>query len=183
MLAELSGRPLVRHAVERILESRVDQVIVVVPPGIPLVRDALRGLEVFCVESVDAATGMSASLAAGVRALPVDTEAVVVALGDQPEVSPDVVDRVIDAWRTTGKPIVVPVYAGIRGHPVLFAREVFEELRTVRGDQGGREVIARDPGRVAEVRVDGAVPVDVDVREDVARVNLGSRSSHKRDEP
>jgi molybdenum cofactor cytidylyltransferase len=183
MLAELSGRPLVRHSVERVLESCVDRVIVVVPPGSPLIREALQGLDVLCVESVDAATGMSASLAAGIAALPVDSEAVVVALGDQPAVSPDVVDRVIDEWRATGKSIVVPVYAGIRGHPVLFARDVFEELRAVRGDQGGREVIARDPGRVAEIRVDGAVPVDVDVREDLARVDLGAKAGHKRNEP
>jgi molybdenum cofactor cytidylyltransferase len=183
MLAELSGRPLVRHTVERVLESCVNRVIVVVPPDNALIRDAFQGLEVFCVESVDAATGMSASLAAGVAALPVDAEAVVVALGDQPTVSPNVVDCVIDAWRTTGKSIVVPVYAGIRGHPVLFAREVFEELRTVRGDQGGREVIARDPGRVAEVRVEGAVPVDVDVREDLARLEPGTRSGSGRNEP
>jgi molybdenum cofactor cytidylyltransferase len=108
---------------------------------------------------------------------------VVVALGDQPAVSPGVVDRVIDAWRTTGKSMVVPVYAGVRGHPVLFAREVFEELRAVRGDQGGREVIARDPTRVAEVRVAGPVPSDVDVREDLARLQLDTKSDSGRNEP
>ena len=158
MLAELSGRPLVRHAAERVLESRVEHVIVVVRPDSAGIRNALLGLEVHCVESADASTGMSASLAAGLAALPGEAEAVVVALGDQPGVSPDVVDRLISTWRATGKSIVVPVYGGVRGHPVLFAREVFGELLAVRGDQGGREVIARDPARVAEVRVDGPVP-------------------------
>ena len=176
MLAELSGRPLVRHAAERLLESRVDHVIVVVRPESAGIRAALRDLDVECVESEDASTGMSASLAAGLAALPADTEAVVVALGDQPEVSPEMIDHLIAAWGETGKSIVVPVYAGVRGHPVLFGREVFGELLVVRGDQGGREVIARDPGRVGQVPVEGPEPIDVDVREDLTRLNLRAKS-------
>ena len=174
MLAELSGRPLVRYTAERILESRVEQVIVVVRPDSAAIRDALRGLDVQFVESVDASTGMSASLAAGLAALPGDAEAVLIALGDQPGVSPEVIDRLIATWRAAGQPIVVPVYEGVRGHPVLFSRDVFAELLAVRGDQGGREVIAQDAARVAEVYVEGSVPVDVDVREDLSRLNLGN---------
>lgn len=183
MLAELSGRPLVRHAAERLLESHVDHVVVVVRPDGSPIRAALSGLDVECVESADASAGMSASLATGLAALPDDAASVVVALGDQPAVSPGVVDRLIATWGATGKSIVVPVYGGVRGHPVLFAREVFGELLAVRGDQGGRDVIARDPGRVAEVQVDGPAPVDIDVREDLTRVSLGAKSGPHRNEP
>ena len=57
---------------------------------------------------------------------------------------------------------MVPRYHDGRGNPVLFSAAVFDELRAVTGDQGGRGVIARDPGRVAEVPVDAPAPPDVD---------------------
>jgi molybdenum cofactor cytidylyltransferase len=170
MLAELAGRPLVRHSAEQLLESGVESVMVVVRPGQAALRAALAHLPVQLIESVNADNGMSASLAAGLRALPVTTEAVVVALGDQPTILPEVIDRLIATWRATGKPIVVPMYGGVRGHPVLFARAVFAELLAVRGDQGGRDVIALDPGRVAEVTVDAPAPADVDVQEDLRKL-------------
>jgi molybdenum cofactor cytidylyltransferase len=170
MLAELAGRPLVRHAVERLLESDIADVFVVMKTNDAALRTALKDLPVHFIESVDSDLGMSASLAAGLRALPARAEAVVVALGDQPTISPPVIDRLIATWRATGKPIVVPMYAGERAHPVVFARKVFAELLAVRGDQGGRDVIARDPARVAEVTVDAPAPTDVDRQEDLRKL-------------
>jgi molybdenum cofactor cytidylyltransferase len=60
----------------------------------------------------------------------------------------------------------VPVYRDGRGNPVLFSAALFDELRAVTGDRGGRAVIARDPQRVTEVRVDAPMPADVDTPED-----------------
>jgi molybdenum cofactor cytidylyltransferase len=173
MLAELAGRPLVRHAAERLLASSVDLVIVVVRADTDhgdALRVALEDLPVQFVESTDADSGMSASLAGGLRTLPATAEAVVVALGDQPTISPEVIDRLIATWRATGKPVVVPMYGGERAHPVLFGRAMFPELLAVRGDQGGRDVIARDPGRVSEVTVYAPAPADVDVPEDLRKL-------------
>ena len=89
-----------------------------------------------------------------------------VALGDQPLPDPGVIRRLVAAFRTTGRPIAVPVYRDGRGNPVLFAAALFDELRAVDGDQGGRGVIARDPARVAEVPVDAPMPADIDTPED-----------------
>jgi molybdenum cofactor cytidylyltransferase len=126
------------------------------------VRAALAGLPVRPVLNPRYAEGQSTSLRAGIDALSADAEAVVVALGDQPLPDPIVVGLLVEAFRRTGQPVVVTRYRPERGHPVLFARSVFDELRAITGDQGGRSVIARDPGRVAEVAVDAPVPPDVD---------------------
>ena len=85
------------------------------------------------------------------RALDRAVEAVVVLLGDQPFQGAEVIERLIAEYRATGNPIVVPLYAGRRGNPVLFDRSVFPELERQQGDQGAREVIAADPSRVASV--------------------------------
>ena len=60
----------------------------------------------------------------------------------------------IAAYRTSGQPIVAPLYAGRRGNPVLFDRSLFAELAAQQGDRGGREVIQAHPERVATVAFD-----------------------------
>ena len=91
-----------------------------------------------------------------------------VALGDQPEVDPGVVDRLIASWRAGAGQIVVPFYRGERGNPVLFDARLRAALLGLSGDRGAREFIDAHPELVARVAVDGPVPRDVDTPEDLA---------------
>lgn len=161
-------RPLVRLSVEQVLAGGLDAVIVVLGPDSEAVAAALAGLPVRTVVNPRYAEGQSTSLGAGLEAVPPGTEAVVVALGDQPLPDPSLTGRLVAVFRQTGQPIVLARYRDGRGHPVLFAASVFDELRAVTGDQGGRPVIARDPSRVAEVSVDAPMPPDVDTWADYA---------------
>jgi molybdenum cofactor cytidylyltransferase len=160
------GRPLVRLAVEQVLAAELDEVVVVVGGDADAVAAALATLPVRVVVNPRYAEGQSTSLRVGLDALRPGTDAAVVALGDQPLPDPDVIRRLVAAFRTTGRPIAVPVYRDGRGNPVLFGATLFGELRGVTGDQGGRGVITRDPARVAEVPVDMAMPADIDTPED-----------------
>jgi molybdenum cofactor cytidylyltransferase len=171
------GRSLVRASVEQVLAARPDAVVVVLGAAAGPVAAALAGLPVRTVLNPRYAEGQSTSLRAGLDAVPVDTEAVVVALGDQPLADPAVMSRLIDAFRATGRPIAVPRYADGRGHPVLLAAAVFDEVRAVSGDQGARGVVARDPVRVAEVPVAGPMPRDVDTPDDYHALTGGSPGS------
>ncbi len=160
------GRPLVRVAVEQVLAARLDDTVVVLGGDAEAVALALAPLPVRTVVNPRYAEGQSTSLRAGLDALRPGTDAAVVALGDQPLPDPDVIRRLVAAFRASGRPIAVPVYRDGRGNPVLFAAALFGELRAVTGDRGGREVIARDPARVAEVSVDTPMPADIDTPED-----------------
>jgi molybdenum cofactor cytidylyltransferase len=71
-----------------------------------------------------------------------------------------------EVWTDTKRPIVVARYNGVRGHPVLFDERVFEELREVEGDVGARDVIARDPERIAYVDWPIDPPRDIDTPAD-----------------
>ena len=86
-----------------------------------------------------------------------------------------VLRQLVEAFRTSGLPIVSPLYRDGRGNPVLFASSVFDELRRVEGDRGGRPVIARDPARVAEVPVDAPMPADIDTPDDYEAARRGGR--------
>jgi molybdenum cofactor cytidylyltransferase len=120
------------------------------------------------VENVEWARGLSSSLAAGIRALHSETDAIVIGLGDQPSLDGSVVREVIAVWRATGCPIVATRYRGTRGHPVLLDRRMFDEASRVSGDVGARDLIASDPSRVAFVDVNADPPRDVDTTDDLS---------------
>ncbi len=175
-LLELGGRPLVRRAVELAEASRVDEVVVVVGPNRAEIERALAGTRARLVDNPDHLSGMASSLQAGLRALGPQVEAAIVLLGDQPFQGAEVVDRLIETYRASRRPIVVPLYAGRRGNPVLFDRSLFGELAEQRGDQGGRDVVRADPERVATVPFDSErLQTDLDTWDDyvAARAALG----------
>lgn len=107
--------------------------------------------------------GLSSSLRCGLAQCR-DAEAVLTALADQPEITAGRIRAVCGAFRL-GVPLVIPVSPdGRPSHPVLFARELFGELEALRGDVGGREVVARHRSRAVTVL---APPLrDLDTPED-----------------
>jgi molybdenum cofactor cytidylyltransferase len=170
LLASVGGRPLVRATVERLLTTALDDIVVVLGSDAAAVGAVLAGLDVRTVTNAEYAAGMSTTLRAGLAALPPSANAALVALADQPGVGAEIVDRVLERYRARRTAIVAPVYrGGVRGNPVLFDRALFDELRAVTGDEGGRSVVARDPGRVALVEFDIEMPGDIDVPGDIDR--------------
>ena len=97
------------------------------------------------------------------------------ALGDQPTVSAQVVERVLAAWREGGGPVVAPRYRGLRGNPVLFDSAMFGALGTLVGEHGARDLIASDPSRVTMVDVAEPPPMDIDTPSDYDELLKRSR--------
>lgn len=161
LVAPLGGRPVIRWSAEA-LASRTDVTYVVVPPDHPAIEGALHGLDVVFVPHEGRDEGLGSSIGAGIAALPHDTEAVVIALADQPFISPTVVARLVARWRAGGASAVAPRYRNGRGHPVLFDRTSFVDLLSLRGDVGARIVLEALGDRGALIDVEGAVPIDVD---------------------
>jgi molybdenum cofactor cytidylyltransferase len=171
LLLTLGGKPVVRWAVERVA-PHVDEVVVVTGEDDAAVREALTGLAVRIARNPRPQDGQGSSIAVGVAALKPWTRAAVIALGDQPRVPAAVVPGLLEAQRRTGKAVVAPVYRGTQGTPVLFAAEVFGELRALRGDAGARSVVEARPERVERVAFDLPMPADVDTPEDYARLHV-----------
>ena len=166
------GDELLLHAtVRRVLASSLDEVIVVVGPDAAPIVAAIADLPVRVVVNPDAALGQSTSLRAGLAALGAETEAVVIALGDQPGIDPQVIDALIATWHETQAPVVAPHYTDGLGNPVLFARRVFPELANIEGDKGARPFVRahRHARTLREVQVLGARPFDVDTEADYER--------------
>lgn len=165
-LLDWGGRPLVRVIAATALTAALDEVIVVTAGADTAVAAALADLPLRIVPNSRAEEGLSTSLRASIAALSAGVAAALILLGDQPFVTVAIIKALVDAWRDRRAPVVAPVFAGVRGNPVLFDRSVFAELLTIEGDQGARGVIARDPARVHLVYFDDERPLlDIDTPE------------------
>ena len=167
LLAEIGGRPLVRIAVEEALASQARPVIVVTGHQRERVEAALAGLPVDFVHNPKFADGLGTSLRAGIAALPAQADAVIVCLGDMPQVDAAMIDRLIGALDPDkGALIAIPTIDGQRGNPVVWSRRFFSDLMNVEGDVGARHLISRYSEAVVEVPLTGSAALtDVDTPE------------------
>lgn len=162
-----NGRPIIWHTVHNALGFRPSQLVVVVRPDLPELTGAVRDLPVQCVPNPRYRQGMGTSLAAGIDALEGGIRAVLVMLGDQPAVHPNIIAELLAAYLKQGKPITMPVYGDHVGPPALFTRHMFPELLKLRGDIGGRQLAANHPRQVCLVPFSADMqPLDVDTSED-----------------
>jgi molybdenum cofactor cytidylyltransferase len=170
LLAEIGGKPLVRHVVDAALASRARPVLVVTGHQRDKVEAALAGLPVKFVHNAHFADGLGTSLKAGIAALgglPAEVDGAIVCLGDMPQVDAALIDRLIGAFDPDhGALVVVPTIDGKRGNPVVWSRRFFSDLMAVEGDVGARYLIGRYTEAVAEVPLTGtAALTDVDTPE------------------
>ncbi|MFD1623186.1 NTP transferase domain-containing protein [Azospirillum griseum] len=178
LLAAVNGAPLVARAVDAALASQAQGVIVVTGHQGDAVELALSGKPVRFVRNPDFADGLSASLRAGLAAVPADADAVVVCLGDMPRVRAGVIDRLIAAFNPLeGRAICVPTTHGKQGNPVLWDRSFFADMAGLTGDSGAKRLIGQHADRLCEVAVDDAgILYDVDTPELLADLLAQSRA-------
>ncbi len=164
LLEDFHGQPLVRRAVEAALGSKASPVIVVTGNNAEAIKKALAGLDVRFVNNPDYADGLSSSLKTGIRTVPEESAAAIICLGDMPQVSSALIDRLIAGFAPErGAMIVAPLRDKQRGNPVLWARRFFPELLKLEGDMGARKLASFYDEGLLEVPVtdDGAF-ADID---------------------
>ena len=148
-----------------------------VPSGVK--RGRLLGARV--VMNPDSSGGISSSIKVGINAIDRNSEAVLFGLADKPFVSVETINKVIETYLSSRIGIVIPVYRGTRGNPVLFSRYFFDELRTLSGDIGGKAVIRRNAESIREVKVDDdGILLDIDTRADFERAKARFTQSKSR---
>ena len=170
LLLPFGGKTVVTHIVDQILASAVDEIHVVVGHEGRRVSRELSDRHVSVVTNPNYKLGMLSSVRCGLAALGQQCRAVLVALGDQPSVTSKLIDRMVQSFAATEKQILVPVYDGKRGHPVLFSAGYRDEILTQYGDVGLRGLLHAHPDEVFELSVpSSAVLSDMDWPEDYRR--------------
>ena len=175
-LQDWHGQPMIRHVIMGMLAAPVMEIVVVLGAHLPGTARAIHGLPVTLAVNHAWHMGMSQSVRVGLRALRQPPDAVLFFLADQPQIPTSLPAQLIQTFIQTQKPIVAPRVGDRRGNPVLFARALFPALMQVRGDQGGRAVMAQHADDIAWVEADERVLFDVDRPEDmVARDMRGMK--------
>ena len=170
-LLDFGGEPLIRRIAGEACRSLLGEVVAIVGHRAVAVEAALAGLDLRCAVNSRYREGLSGSIAAGIRSMDPAAEAALFMTADQPFLTKDVIDRIVLRYANTSAAIVVPSFEGQRGSPVLFARTLFADLKGLRKDQGGREIIRRCPQLVVEVELESARPLaDIDTPADYERL-------------
>jgi molybdenum cofactor cytidylyltransferase len=152
LLMDVAGQPMVRRAAETLLRSRVSELIAVLGYDQAHIAAALAGLPLRIVINHEHAAGQMSSVRAGIAATPDDPAAIVVALADQPALEPPDIDFLIDAFLALPQPkILVPVYGGQRGNPIVLPGLQRWALAVGGVNFGCRNLIERYPEAVVRI--------------------------------
>jgi CTP:molybdopterin cytidylyltransferase MocA len=170
-----TGETVVSRVVRTLMAAGLPKVVVVAGAHIDAVRRAMGvtdAARVRVVEHPGWEQGQLSSLLAGLAAIEDPLlEAALVTLVDVPLVAPATVAAVISAWRASGAPIVRPARGDRHGHPVIFDRAVFNDLRRANPGVGAKSVFAAYRDRIVNVEVeDSGAFEDIDTPEDYQRL-------------
>ncbi|WP_158266547.1 nucleotidyltransferase family protein [Allosphingosinicella deserti] len=167
LTAMLNGRPLVSWSVEKALQTRVELVTVVLGADAEAVAGALPSdVRLRVIVCPDWEEGLSRSLRCGVQTLPDHARALLLFLGDMPDVSSALADRMLRLV-LDGAPAAMPVCDGQPAHPVAISAKLFPALRSLRGDQGARNVLRAASGAVEIATDERGSITDVDTEADL----------------
>jgi molybdenum cofactor cytidylyltransferase len=171
-LLPFHGKTILEFVVDTALASSLHQVIVVLGHEAGALQSLLSGREVETVFNPDYGKGQSTSLQAGLRAITEKTDAVLFLLADQPLITSETIDLILDAYRRSpDSPIVLPVFQGRRGNPALFSRETFPRIEALSEDCGARPLFTEFAEGILTVPVaDPSIHFDIDTEEDYQRL-------------
>lgn len=172
LLLPVGGNSVIGRVVESFLASDLSEVILVLGFESNLVKGRITNYpRLKIVENSGYHKGMATSIKAALPYLNFKTEAIMVALGDQPLISGDLINHIISVYDQCGKKILAPHYQGRRGHPVIVDLSFREEIEELEGDVGLREILNRHPDDVFAYHTnDPSVIFDVDTPEDYQRL-------------
>jgi molybdenum cofactor cytidylyltransferase len=163
------GKALLQHVLDSLLNSEVNEVILVLGCEAEKILETVNTRKVKVVINPDYAQGMITSIRNGLAAIGKGAEAFFIVLGDQPGISPQIYNRLIREFHRVypSQRILLPTYQGKKGHPALFSIDFREEGSAIKGDVGFRQIISDHPQDVLQIELGtDAVLNDVDTPED-----------------
>ena len=167
LLLPYRGATIIEAVLDAVTASGADVTLVVLGANRTAIREKIRRFPVSVAVNTRFREGMLSSIQTGISALPRRCRAALVVLGDQPDLPTSVIDGLINAWNGGRKGIVVPVFEGRRGHPLLLDLKYRREIDRLKPETGLRGLLAAHPGDILEVGLpEAAILVDIDTPED-----------------
>jgi molybdenum cofactor cytidylyltransferase len=167
-LVKHDGKNLLQTTIDAAVNSDAAPVIVVLGANAEQVSGEINKSNVHIAINSDWEEGMASSVRIGLNELlfiSPSIEAVILMVCDQPYISTDLVNQLINEQKKTGKPIVTCNYGASTGPPALFDRSLFIELMQLKGDIGARKIIRHHSNEIATISF-AKGKIDIDTKED-----------------
>ena len=168
-------QPIILYTLQKVLQSNIPQIIVVVGYQSRKLRTVIKSSKsgrgkrsLDFVKNNNYRSGLASSIRTGMNRISTLTTAVLIFLGDQPEISVRTIEKIIRRATRSRKSIIVPVYQGQNGHPVLFKKKYFNQLRRLASllgekDIGARIILEKNQHDIAYIKVnDYGIIHDID---------------------
>jgi molybdenum cofactor cytidylyltransferase len=185
-LLPLGDSTLLEQTLESVRGAGIDEIILVLGSSAETIRrqltiSAVEGLKV--VVNQNFSHGLASSLRVGLSAVDPHIDAALIVLADQPFIRSKTLDRIVDRYRSSGAQIVIPLYKGFRGNPVLLDRSVFHEIMALDGDIGCRAIFGNHWEGIVKVEVkDVGILLDIDNKDDYERLRRFGQSNSQEDQ-
>jgi len=150
---ELQGIPLIKHSVKNILDSSVDELIIILghqKETLEKLIDKNEKIKIFF--NKDFESGMASSIRSGINHLSKKTEAFFICLADMPMVNKNIYNQLIKSKNK--KNILVPTYNKEQGNPVLFPISMKSTIMSVKGDKGAKKILEQNKNKILKVEID-----------------------------
>jgi molybdenum cofactor cytidylyltransferase len=154
----------------------LDEVVVVLGRAADEIREQVDFRAARVVENLVFAEGCSSSYQAGIAALNSGSEAIMIILGDQPGITPEIMNTLAEEWRGENAPIALCAYRGRKGHPMIFDQTMFDQLRDLHGDKAAWKLVDANSDLVQEVHLDFPFPDNINTPEDFERLVTARKS-------
>ena len=169
-LLPMANSTVLERTLGNLIDSKADEIVLVLGSSAESIRERLaerpmKHLRILM--NPDNGQGMATSLQAGLAILNENINASLIVLGDQPFVRAETFDRIIDRYLRSDAQIVIPMFHGVRGNPVLLDRSVFLEVMALRGDIGCRAIFGNHLDGIVKEEVDDVgILLDIDSKDD-----------------
>ncbi len=145
---------VIETVIDSLWESDIEKVKIVLGYRSEEISGAIGSRKVDIVINRNYKKGMLSSIKCGISSLPEDAEAFLLCLVDQPAIMSSDINKLIKAYKNSGKRIVIPAYNGKRGHPIIFDRKYIDDILNLKEDGDGlREVVWKNSQDIFEVDI------------------------------
>lgn len=170
MLLPYRGKTVLETVIENAVSTLKNKVLVVLGAKREEIMQHIGFKQVKYLFNDNYNEGMLSSVICGISDVPDEADAALIILGDQPQISTEVIDEVISAWQQSGKGIIIPVFNGKRGHPVLIEKRYHHEIKRLDPEAGLRSLYGKFAGDIYEVECGtSSILRDLDTPDDYRR--------------
>ena len=148
----------------------LDEVVVVLGRAADEIRERVDFGSARVVENPVFGEGCSSSYRAGIGAVDPRSAAIMIILGDQPGITPEIINALAEQWRSEEAEIALCSYRGRKGHPMLFARSMFEQLKGLHGDKAAWKLVDANSDVVQAIPFDLPFPDNINTKEEFERL-------------